>query len=290
MEKKYFIAAGRKPLGPYSLEELNEKALSPDTLIWCEDFAQWTNANEIAGLKTFVIPIPPPTPSHLEYQKTKERLYQSFNEVIHKMKKAAKQTAISFVFLFISIFVVLTLTTKFEEGYIGKEYERGIGYFLNYSAHSFPQEKEFGINPDVLFPLAEPYCYMGIFVDNNEVWIFLIQVSLFWAFMFSIICFIVFYFRGNKKRKKKQKKIVQEEYHHKKIHTGLANTFWIFFALFIFHYLFIFVPYEDKNGTLDFPHLLGGMIPPAIILSIIWAIKRKKEKKMNKKNEDDKNL
>jgi len=215
MAKKYFIANGKNHLGPFSLEELQEKSLSPDTLIWCEDFTQWTKANEISELKNFVIPVPPLTPSKVEYQKVKERLYQNFNRLIHNVLKVGKQTIISFLILFISIFIGLVSTANFGDGYSGKSilpttksiFDEKIISDLNlYNQIKREQEQREKNERELMqdfrmFPLAEPYCTFGVFVDNNEIWIFLIQDSLFWASMFSIIYLIVYFLLGKRIQK-----------------------------------------------------------------------------------------
>ena len=86
MEKKFFIAKGKKHLGAFSLTELQTMNLSPDTLIWSEDLGHWTKASEITELKDFIISVPPPTPYILENQITKDKNKKYFKDVIYNNK------------------------------------------------------------------------------------------------------------------------------------------------------------------------------------------------------------
>ena len=79
----------------------------------------------------------------------------------------------------------------------------------------------------------------------------------------------------------------------KKQHKGLTVTFWIVATILGIHYLFIYLPHAANNGTLNFPSFIGSLIIPAIILSVIWLIKKNAEKKLNNsaqtKQEDNDN-
>lgn len=67
----------------------------------------------------------------------------------------------------------------------------------------------------------------------------------------------------------------------RKQHKGLTITFWIIATILGIHYFFIYLPHGLKNNTLNFPSLLGSLIIPIGILSVIWLIKRNAEKKIN---------
>jgi len=157
MERKYYIALDRKYFGPFTISELQEKSINPNSLIWYEGLEQWTTASKITELKDFFISTPPEIPLRLEFQKKRKNYIKIFNDMFHNAK-------------------------------------------------------------------------------NTNI--------------------------------------------------GLTITFWVFFVLFAIHYIFIFVPHLVRNGTSSFPYLLGGMIMPAIVLSIIWTIKKRKEKKLNEQNQN----
>lgn len=60
--KKYFIAKGDEQEGPYHLGELSTMGIHPTTLIWSDDFEDWTEAQNITELKDLLKNIPPPLP------------------------------------------------------------------------------------------------------------------------------------------------------------------------------------------------------------------------------------
>ncbi len=67
---EYFIVENGKQAGPFSIAQLAEKHIKPETLVWKEGMADWTPAWKIAELKfilaegsqqtgTAVPPVPP---------------------------------------------------------------------------------------------------------------------------------------------------------------------------------------------------------------------------------------
>ena len=58
----YFYAENDQQFGPFNLDELKTKRLKKSTLIWTEGMQDWENAEEIAELKSIIIPEPPPLP------------------------------------------------------------------------------------------------------------------------------------------------------------------------------------------------------------------------------------
>ena len=67
---EYFIVENGKQAGPFSIAQLAEKHIKPETLVWKEGMAYWTPAWKIAELKyilaegsqqtgTAVPPVPP---------------------------------------------------------------------------------------------------------------------------------------------------------------------------------------------------------------------------------------
>lgn len=49
--KKYHYSQGQNSYGPFSIEELRTKMLSPDTLIWTEELVTWTKAKNVSELQ-----------------------------------------------------------------------------------------------------------------------------------------------------------------------------------------------------------------------------------------------
>lgn len=171
MDKKYFIASGKDHLGPFSLSELQEKKLNPDTLIWSEDLVQWTKAENITELKSYVIPIPPPTPEEAVKRIKKDNIQRRVSDIL----RIGLFTIIVFVVLIIGIYAVA-------------------GGFIN-TTNTFHNE----------FDLLEPYCDMGIYVGIGNVKQVLFKTSLFWSFIFSGIYFVLCYWTVRKNNYKNKK-------------------------------------------------------------------------------------
>jgi len=59
--KLYYLHENNVNIGPFSIEELKEKKITPFTPIWCEGFEKWKTAEEIEELKSIVSELPSPT-------------------------------------------------------------------------------------------------------------------------------------------------------------------------------------------------------------------------------------
>ena len=69
MIKKYFIAQGSNTEGPYSIEELKNKDITDQYLIWTSGMSSWINVQEFAELQDVVQKSPPQTPYEIKKQK-----------------------------------------------------------------------------------------------------------------------------------------------------------------------------------------------------------------------------
>lgn len=58
--KNYYLHDGKEQHGPYNEEELKQKAIDRDTLVWTEGMEDWKKAGEIDDLKAFFAAVPPP--------------------------------------------------------------------------------------------------------------------------------------------------------------------------------------------------------------------------------------
>ena len=61
--KKYFTTDGNKNFGPFTLEELKDQLLTPDTKVWYNGLGDWTPASQIEELKPILDMMPPMPPS-----------------------------------------------------------------------------------------------------------------------------------------------------------------------------------------------------------------------------------
>ncbi len=60
--KKYFYTDGTTNFGPFSLEELTEKHISRDTMVWFQELGEWKRAETIPELSGLFTLAPPPAP------------------------------------------------------------------------------------------------------------------------------------------------------------------------------------------------------------------------------------
>ncbi len=60
--KKYYYSDGQNQYGPFTIEELKEKNITKDTLIWYEGLDQWKKAELFPELQNVYIKIPQPIP------------------------------------------------------------------------------------------------------------------------------------------------------------------------------------------------------------------------------------
>lgn len=58
--KKYFYAKGEEQFGPFTKDELKDKKIERQTLIWFEGLNDWTKAIEVSELKSLFESMPPP--------------------------------------------------------------------------------------------------------------------------------------------------------------------------------------------------------------------------------------
>lgn len=58
--KKYFLQDGSSTIGPFDLEDLKEKKITRDTLVWFEGMEDWKKAIEVNELGGILTAVPPP--------------------------------------------------------------------------------------------------------------------------------------------------------------------------------------------------------------------------------------
>lgn len=58
--KKYFYSDGTNNFGPFTIEELKEKGITRETMIWFQELGEWKKADTIQELNDLFALIPPP--------------------------------------------------------------------------------------------------------------------------------------------------------------------------------------------------------------------------------------
>ena len=61
--KKYFYSDGTNKFGPFSIDELREKNITEETLIWFQGLSEWLPARNFSELNDVFAPSPPPITS-----------------------------------------------------------------------------------------------------------------------------------------------------------------------------------------------------------------------------------
>ena len=100
--KQYYIHLNQQE-GPFSLEELRAKNISPDTPVWYEGLNDWSIAGKIPELRSVVKATPPPfvSASQQEYE------YQLAMEEFFPEKKPIAWTTIFLVALAVGALALL---------------------------------------------------------------------------------------------------------------------------------------------------------------------------------------
>ncbi|TRZ53394.1 DUF4339 domain-containing protein [bacterium] len=60
--KKYFYSDGTTKVGPFTLEELKERRISRETLVWFQELGDWKPAGSIPEISEIFMLTPPPFP------------------------------------------------------------------------------------------------------------------------------------------------------------------------------------------------------------------------------------
>ncbi len=60
---KYYYAKDNERFGPYSLDELTNKEITKETLIWYKGLPEWITASEVDELQTLFEDVPPALPN-----------------------------------------------------------------------------------------------------------------------------------------------------------------------------------------------------------------------------------
>src|SRR3954462_6982835 len=71
----YYYSDGMDTFGPYSIDQLKDKKLSPDTLVWHERLADWALLKDLPEVITYhsMKSEPPPLPVGKERQKKRKQ-------------------------------------------------------------------------------------------------------------------------------------------------------------------------------------------------------------------------
>lgn len=135
MEKQYYIASGKDHLGPFTLSQMKDKKLNPETLIWYEGLAQWAKAEDLEELKEAipVIVSPPLTPIQVETVEKKVKKLILMKLLGRSVKYAGIVFLIVFVLHGIVQYIALDKQASMSSEYSYNNYN---SYYSNYNRMS----------------------------------------------------------------------------------------------------------------------------------------------------------
>ena len=67
---EYYISRNDRKEGPFTLDELPEKRIAPDTLIWAVGYKEWKQAKDVPELESILYSTPPDIPVQKPMPKT----------------------------------------------------------------------------------------------------------------------------------------------------------------------------------------------------------------------------
>jgi hypothetical protein len=126
----YFIFEENTKKGPYTIEEIKEKRLTEDTLVWHKELTDWKQAKEVDEIKPFLVVLPPKLSFEVDEKSKKQ--------IISRRIKALREVSI-FLFFFIGVIFNLLISAL------------AISKSNTFIDDTFPIYTANGDEPDLLF-------------------------------------------------------------------------------------------------------------------------------------------
>jgi hypothetical protein len=172
--KQYYYLIGKEQNGPFSIDELKEKLLSNETLIWTDGMENWQKIkNDLElqkALKLTSIPPPPPIENDQPITKTE---FSGQIKVINEKQEAKEfnflkptKKQLSYYLIWVCSHVVIFLLTKTKTDFFQTYHDRP-ERFWPFTAEFFAEK----INHPSLTYGCQTYddkpCFYGIFTDYD---------------------------------------------------------------------------------------------------------------------------
>ena len=130
--KKYFYAEGDEHIGPFTIEELKEKKISRETLVWCDGMVDWEKAKNVEEIKSIFAVIPPPIkketppPIKKEVEATPPTVHKTetvvnTNTPVTEVKKAKSNKTRNILIIVFAIIIVAVAAILITNYYINKD-------------------------------------------------------------------------------------------------------------------------------------------------------------------------
>lgn len=116
MEKSYYYVLNNERIGPLTLDELKEKGINRETLIWYDDLSDWKKAGEIEEL--FLL-FPPSLPKEesIVVPPTETTQEADLEPTVEREKSKVVYIIIGLILLLISVIVLFTMHNSNESYY-----------------------------------------------------------------------------------------------------------------------------------------------------------------------------
>lgn len=117
--RSYYLHDGVQQNGPFSLDELKFKNLTPKTPVWYDGLGDWRPAEQIAELQTLLTQ-PPPflKPNPPVYKETKTKILDEAYETLFPAKRKIKLPFIVAGVLFVGLIIWLIYTNRSQAAII----------------------------------------------------------------------------------------------------------------------------------------------------------------------------
>lgn len=67
--QKFYIVLNEEQQGPYSIDQIKQKDIKRDTLVWNENYENWFEIHNLEEFKNFFKKTPPPIPQKVTNEK-----------------------------------------------------------------------------------------------------------------------------------------------------------------------------------------------------------------------------
>lgn len=172
--KQYYYLTGKVQNGPFSIDELKEKHLSNETLIWTEGMENWQKIKDDLELQNALktTSIPPPPPVEIDQPITKTEISGQIKVINEKqeakesnlLKPTKKQ--LSYYLIWVCSHVVIFLLTKTKTDFF-QTYKDRPERFWPFTSEFFAEKiNTYGLTYSCQTRDGNP-CFYGIFADYD---------------------------------------------------------------------------------------------------------------------------
>ncbi len=106
----YYVYDGDSKEGPFTFEQLQEQSLRRQTLVWYEGLDEWTKAENIPELQSFLKVLPPPLPAGVENKiADRHEVIKSFADAEESNDRRKKRPGFLTVLIVLIVFAAILL-------------------------------------------------------------------------------------------------------------------------------------------------------------------------------------